>query len=271
MADTIKLPGVGPVKKTYVYIGVGITAGILLWAYYRRANAAAEPVADVPATVDAGVTDYAQESDASGYNVVYPPSTGAYAQYGYDIYGNPLPAPTGLGGGTITSNSDWADEAAALLTNAGVEQSVATTAVTRVLGGLAVTSAQRDYFMQAVGALGQPPQGYPTPIRLTDNGQEPGGGGPSTGTPGAQLPAPANLHVDKVSRTYVIVDWNDVPGAKSYNLYQNGQLRYSGHPLYSLASFSGLKPATKYSLSVRAVGSDGATGPAATISATTSK
>lgn len=263
MAETIKIPGIGPVKKTWVYVGVGTLAGILLWAYYRRASSGGgeEEVAAVP-VADAGVTDYAQGSDASGYNVVYPPSTGAYAQYGYDLYGNPLPAPTGIGGGAITTNSDWVTAGVGTLVDSGVEQGVATTALTRVLGGLSVTAAQRDHFMQAVGTLGQPPQGYPTPIKVTDPGTEPKPPPPTT------LAAVTGLRSTGTFTTHVNLDWNPVPGAEGYTVYRNGARITS--VVYSTAAVWGMKPGHRYTLSVEPF-KGSVRGPKQSVSITTKK
>lgn len=271
MADTITLPGMGPVKKPYVYAGVGVTAGILIWAYWRRANAvapdttASTPVAAAP---DAS-SDYAQYSDASGYNMIYPPSygTGSYSQYGYDIYGNPIPAPVTSGsGGALTTNSDWATAAESLLQDGGVELSVATTSITRVLGGLSVTSTQRDHFMQAVGVLGQPPQGYPTPIHVTDPGTEPTP--PATTTP---PPAPTGLKAVPF-REHVDLDWNPVPDVQGYTIWADGIRKTSNY--FSTEHVWNLKPNTTHRLEVAAfkvVGGQYIYGPHASITVKTKK
>lgn len=283
MADTVKVPGIGPVKKPWLYAGIGITAGILIWAYYRRSSGGGGSAAPA-AAADAGLTDpYSQGSDASGYNMIYPPgsSSGDYSPYGYDIYGNPLPAPTGLGGGAITTNSDWASAAESTLQDSGVSLSVATTAITRVLGGLSVTSVQRDYFMQAVGTLGQPPQGYPTPIHVTDPGTEPNPpqGGTGSTPSGASLPAPGNLHAASVGRTTVRIEWSPVKGAKGYTVYDVADPAGGGTPtgrkqqsvVYTNYNKAGLRPGTRYRFDVHALGADNKIGARARVYVTTKK
>ena len=200
--DTIKLPGVGPVKKEYVIAGAAVTAGIVGYAWFRRKNAnAAAASADTSTTTQApdpssaidpstGLT-YAEESadNSTGYGYSgyggYGGASDGQSQYGYDIYGNPIPAPTGLGsGGALTTNDEWATQAEADLLNAGVTQAVSATAIGRVLAGLTVTTDQQGYFLQAVGLLGQPPQGYPTPIKVSQS---------ATGTPPTGTPVPNNV------------------------------------------------------------------------------
>jgi hypothetical protein len=213
MSATINVPGVGPTKRAYVVAGVGVLGGVLVYAYWRRSQATAT-AATVPAVVDSTGTDGLTQDSTGDFN----PGTGggAFAPYGYDLFGNPLPPPTGAGsGGPYTTNSDWATAAETALQDGGTTLASAALAVSRVLGGLSVSSAQRDLFLQAVGILGQPPQGYPTPIKLTDDGS--GSGTP----PGGPLKAPTGLHVTSTTKTTVGLAWTPVPGAAHYRVYDS--------------------------------------------------
>lgn len=260
MPDTIKLPGVGPVKKPIVIAGVGILGGILVYAYWRRSQAPApaltEPI-PVDTTTDTTSSDYSGDSSQgpAGYNPY------AYSPYGYDIYGNPLPQPTGLGGGTYTTNSDWAAAAEDALQNTGVDLATAAAAVSKVLGGLAVTSNQKDLFLQAVGLLGQPPQGYPTPIKVSDTGT-----GPPTTTypPGMGLAGPQGLHATAVGSTTVALAWASVPGAAKYRIYRRGASTHIGESTTQAYTVHWLKHGTSYWFHVRAVGHDGNYGNSST-------
>ena len=255
MADMIKVPGIGPTKKVYVIAGVGIVGGVLVYAYWKRSQApsvdATEPTPDATATGTA-TSGYVEDSTAAGYNTVYPSAySGGYSQYGYDIYGNPLPAPVTSGsGGVYTTNNDWATAAETALENAGVTIATSTTAISRVLGGLSVTAAQRDLFLQAVGVLGQPPQGYPTPIKLVDTPANPS---PSTGT----LKAPTGLHATLVHPTYVELAWGTVTGADYYRVYRSDVSANVGSSKDGKAHIGGLKHNTTYHFHVRAVDAHG--------------
>lgn len=262
MSGEVKIPGIGPVKKGYAYAGVALVMGIVGYAYYRRKNHPAA-AADTPAatTPDSSTptSPYTQPSDGSGYSPY--PAQQPYSPYGYDIYGNPLPAPTGLyGGGAYTTNSAWAEAAEAALENTGLTLATAATAVTRVLGGLSVTSTQQGYFLQAVGTLGQPPQGYPKPIHVVD----PTTGGDHTGTPHK----PSGLHAAHVDRTSIRLDWSAVTGATGYKVYLDGH----EHAAVTTppATVDGLRPHTTHSLGVAAT-ANGKTGPQATIHVATHK
>ncbi|MGH2866767.1 MAG: hypothetical protein ACRDNK_04245 [Solirubrobacteraceae bacterium] len=225
MSD-IKLPGVGPVKKPYLIAGVAVFAGIIGYAYFKRSRANAAAAADTSSTTTstAAATDpsqsidpstgltYAEEAAGSSTGYGQPGyggfSSEPYSPYGYDIYGNPIPAPTGAGsGGALTTNDEWASQAETDLGNANITLAVSSLAIGRVLAGLTVTSAQRDIFMQGVGLLGEPPQGYPKPIKLSDTGTTP--------------PPPAATNTNIKNRTFVKVTkattWNDE--ARAYNTF----------------------------------------------------
>jgi len=274
MAKTVKIPGVGSVPTKWAVVGgvavVGI-AGVAWWRYSNNKAAIAEEAATT--------TDF---TGATGDETVYPAYSTDYApDESYDGGAYPYPTYTTPSYGLTTTtqtadpttNPEWTRRSIEHLELVGVDSQAASLAVSRYLLKECLTVTQADIVRQAVSGVGTPPQGtfsiVVCPSGTPGDGTQPPAGG--TAHPGASLPAPGNLHVDKISRSYIIVDWNDVPGAKAYNLYQNGTLRYPNHPIYSLASFSGLKPGTRYSLSVRPVGDDGAVGPAATISASTAK
>jgi hypothetical protein len=275
MSTMIKLPGVGPVKSTYVYAGLGVTGGILAVAYWRRSKA---PAVDTSTAVaDPAATDpYAQYSDAAGYNTVYPPS-GGWSPSGYDMYGNPLPPPIGSGsGGPYTTNRDWTTAAIETLADGGVTASVASAAISAVLGGLAVTSADRSMFLRAVGVLGEPPQGYPKPIHLVDTPAQPG----TPGTPsGSALKAPGGLKVTHTDRTMVTLDWAPVAGAVGYAVYRANDPSGGGTPtgvrqsttVYSGYTSQGLRSNTRYRFDIHPVGRDNKIGARARIYVTTKK
>lgn len=281
MPETVKLPGIGPVKKGYAIAGVGIAGGILIYAYWRRTKAKA---ADATTPTDAGSTPsaaidpstglpYSQESGGSGVGYGQPNyggygggsygNNGSYCPYGTDMYGNCLAAPTGAKAyGAYTNNSDWAAAAEDALTNTGITLATASTAITRVLGGLSVTSAQKAIFLQAIGLLGQPPQGYPTPIHVLDDGS-----GPPPPSGSGSLSAPGQPTITAIDQHGATVSWT-APSSGTvdhYVLYRRdgsggnvlaGQTRSTS---YRIGYF---KPHTSHTVWVNAVDSRGHRGPA---------
>lgn len=276
MAKMIKLPGVGPVKSTYVYAGLGVTAGILALAYWRRSQGSAD--AGTGDGLEPLVTDpYAQTSDGAGFAPFNPTQ---YAPYGYDLYGNPLPPPVGGGsGGPYTTNRDWTTAAIEVLMDGGATTEIASTAVSVVLGGLSVTSAQRTMFLRAVGVLGEPPQGYPKPIHVVDTPAQPNPP-PGAGTPsGSTLKAPTGLRAVSTARTSVKLDWSPVPGAVGYAIYRANDPSGGSTPagvrqttsVYSEYTSQGLKPRTRYRFDIHPVGRDNKIGARARVYVTTKK
>jgi len=198
MPDDVKLPGLGQVDKKYVIGGVVIAGGIVVLVYLRnksQANAANAAGTDTTAADTSGDTSgydsgidpatgipYSEESGGEGLDD-YGGSYGSYQNEGYDAAGYPLGSEADLqwqAGQTpgttndITTNEQWLEEA-----ESGVISGSASTignALSRVLGGLPVTSAQRNLFLEVVGVIGNPPGGYPTPIKLKDTSGQPASG-----------------------------------------------------------------------------------------------
>lgn len=81
---------------------------------------------------------------------------------------------TTTGTGAPTTNSEWLTDALSVLP--GGSSSANQTALASVLGGLTVTTAQKNVFLEAVGLVGNPPQGYPQPIKTSDTAAHPGSG-----------------------------------------------------------------------------------------------
>lgn len=197
MAD-VKIPGIGNVKKGYVALGVGgiLVAGFII---YRRQKATAAAASNSAVSQNAGmVTDPAgnqcqaldpasgycpgttedeqyQEQAASALGEGYDEYPGGGAGYGYitDANGNTCAAldpttglcPVATGSGTttsVTTNAQWVVEAEEQLGNTATVQA----ALGYALAGQPVTAQQAQLFMEAVGLLGPPPQGYP-PLNVT--------------------------------------------------------------------------------------------------------
>ena len=225
MADTIDLPGTGPVQKKYVMIGGVVLAGTLGYAYYRNRRAAAAAAVTAPSDSSVGVdpsidpatgVPYASELGSGGADGGVSSYGGSYYGTGqitgYDQYGNPVYS-TGITGNLqYTTNSGWATQAENDLQAAGYDFTTASQAISRVLAGLTVTSAQDQMFLQAVGLDGQPPQGYPTPVKIVDSPAQPvttpSGGGSTTlpaktTVPAKTITVPKGATLTSIARQYL--------------------------------------------------------------------
>lgn len=267
MAKTFNVPGIGAVKAPYLYAGIGITVGILALAWWRASSA---PPADEGQEAAAGpgeyITDpagdpYAQGSDAYGYNTVYPPY---YPPRDDDEDDDPPRS-------DYTSNAAWSDAAVGVIVQSGATETAAYTAVSGVLAGLPVTSEQEQMFLRAAGILGEPPDGYPKPIRKTNTPQNPKPNPDPHTPPGPpKLTVPKGLKVIDRTTTSVRLDWAPVKGATGYAIYRGGtRINTAGLSVYRVR---GLKRGTAYRLSVRPVArhrGNEVLGPAASITVTT--
>lgn len=203
MPDQIKIPGLGEVpKKTAIIAGAGVVGIIAVIAIRHRSSASAADTSTTPAAsaTDPNAIDpstgvpYSQEGGAdvsgySGYQIPYGTGGAGFdaGGSGFDAAGYPIGSeadlawqneqdgtsgitiPTSTG---ITTNQDWINAAESGIVPGS--QSTIAEAMAKIFGGLAVTTAQKDLFLEAQGIIGEPPpQGYPTPIKLTDTSGQP--------------------------------------------------------------------------------------------------
>lgn len=153
-AGSVKIPGIGDMKKAHVVVAVGATGGIIGYAYIRRAreSAAADPAAGAEPTATEG--DYNAGGDPYG------------GVDGLDSYANPAPAVVGQYSppdpDTLppTTNAAWTSRAVDQLAGVGYDPKAVASALGRYLGRTAPTSQTEVTIIQtALAMLGPPPSG----------------------------------------------------------------------------------------------------------------
>jgi hypothetical protein len=139
MADTVKIPVVGPVKTQWVWIGGALVLGIVGYAYWTRSRATAPP---------APLTEEEIPQDRE------PPPTIVGSQ-DFDFQG---------ASAIINTNSEWTIAATQYLTDVGWDGILILTTLGKFLARRPLTEAEANLVQAAKGAVGEPPQGGPWPI-----------------------------------------------------------------------------------------------------------
>ena len=155
MADTIKVPGLGPVKATYVYVGGALVVGIVGYAWWK--NSQQQPTDFVGASPDDfGVGDYDSPLGSSGGN-----STGNYDSTDPEA---------------IDSNAKWTVFAVEKMAQLGYNDTASVTAaLAKYLARKGLTEVEIGYVQAAIAVAGLPPVGGPYAI-----------------TPALPVPTPSN-------------------------------------------------------------------------------
>lgn len=188
MADTIKLPVIGPTKKGWVYAGGALIAGIVGYAYWARLRSE-------PATDELLPEDIPQGRE--------PPATVVGTQNFTDEATAAI----------INTNAEWYTAAVDyLVSTGGFDFTFTTITLGKFLARRELTDQESNLVQAAKGAVGEPPQGGPWPIIRA------GAAGPSTPT-STKLARPALTYWQgKTNNTNYGLAWNKIPGAAYYLL-----------------------------------------------------
>lgn len=139
-AEKIRIPGLGEVPRTYVYVAAAAVAGIVGYAWFTSGD---------------------DEESADEY-----PVDEGDLGYGDDSYVNPAP-----GGSTVdsepvdpdslppTTNAEWTTRAVAYLESIGYTATTVLATLGKYLNKQPVTEKQADIIRAAIAAIGPPPQG----------------------------------------------------------------------------------------------------------------
>jgi hypothetical protein len=216
MAEEIKLPGLGPTKKVYVYAGAGVLAVAVGIYYYRKRRGGG-----------AGGTspDQSNIDPATGFPEGSPEDLQALAQQQFEpnqpvgVTGPPsqqTPTYT-YPSATYATNDAWAQGATDYLVNVEDQQASAVgPALALYLAGEPVTAAQKVIIEMARAIAGSPPQagpnGYPPSIKEV------------------VAPTTVKLAKPRLARSgggaigrAVVLSWNKIPNAGYYTLHRNGR------------------------------------------------
>ena len=207
MAETIKVPGVGPTKKkTAIGVGIGVAVlGVIFYIRQRKASSAApaaaagttggqqtDPAGNVgtidPATGYVYGSAEDQQALASLQQAGMPYDTsglgGGLGGYYYGPGGSTQPVPPGPG--NFADNAEWAQYAENyMIGTLSADPNATGNALGKYITGQPVDSTQQNVIEEAIAIAGQPPQagpgGYPPGIRTQPSGG--GGGGPTVTVP----------------------------------------------------------------------------------------
>lgn len=215
MSDaTVTLPGMGNVKREWLYVGGALVVGIVGYAWWRHRGQAAAAAAPVdPNSIPA--TDYTNPEQYTGGN-----STGNYDT---------------TGGTVISTNDQWTQKAVSLLSDSGFESQFVVTTLGKWLARQPLTQQEIELVQAAKAAAGDPPVGGPYPILSA----QPSGGNQSGHPYPATQPTTSHVVVAGETMAKIVHDWtlshnnNIEPSAQQvadnlrtiydYNAYLNGR------------------------------------------------
>lgn len=225
MADTVKLPVIGPTKKNYVMLAGALIVGFVGYAYWNRRSA--EP----PLTSEQLAEDIPQDRE--------PPATIVGSE---EFDTNEVRA-------IINTNTEWYTAAVEYLSSAGgYDFTFTTLTLGKFLARRELTDAESNLVQAAKGAVGEPPQGGPWPIIRG------GASGPSTGVHKLATPT-IRSNPGSLANTNYALSWTKVTGAAYYMLRRS---RGPGSPvshvaLRTSATTPGLQRGATYGYQVRAM------------------
>lgn len=221
MADDVKLPGIGNVKKTYVIVGlVGVLAAVAVYIQRKRSAGSAPDTtglapdlsntsANGPGTIDPATGfQYGSQEDSN--------ALGSQANYSYPALSDFGTTLSGVGTTVgFSTNGQWAQAAEDYMANTiGLSPTDVAAALGKYITGQQVTASQQLIVQQAQSFEGNPPingiDGYPPNVRVAPTATTPPATTPppASGEP-ARYDSPHGLHVITKSNTSFELAWDD--------------------------------------------------------------
>lgn len=184
-ADTIKLPGAGPVNRKVVLVAAAVGVGVVGYAWWTRKPEVPEEV------VTEGELDAMGDERIPTTGVPYDPNIGAPS--------------TG-----ITTNAEWSQFATDRLLTLGYDPVAVAEALGKFLAHQPLTPAEANIARAALAQAGQPPQGGPW--QALD-------AGPPLPPASVGMPAPiltSSMPAWRNGAWEYTIEWAPVPGAVRY-------------------------------------------------------
>ncbi len=238
MADTINLPQIGAVKKTYFFGAIGLVAGILVYAYWKAGR---DGVAEEDAAADSEFGD----------SEVLPVVPGGVGGPNFGLSGTAT-EPAEPDETRPTTNAAWTTLAKERLAGS-YDLDAIDDALGRYLGRQPLSALDQRIVQAAIANAGYPPVGDYTVI------------------PGGDVDlfiAPKNLRSwpeGTLTTTQIPIQWDEVSGALGYRIYRSD---LGNEPIGDSADTKfrakGLQPGTEYTFLVAARDAKGAPGPKST-------
>jgi hypothetical protein len=244
MAAEADLPGIGKVKKGWVWAGMGAVAlivGIAYWKHRQNAGAAASSSATAPASAIDPETGFPEGSpqDLSAlqalqggvYSDTGDTGSGAAGELYYDpadgLYDLTSPYDTASatspnsGPGTFTTDAAWVQYAIENVT--GYSASDVQNALALYLASQPLTTTQMSIYQAALAVAGSPPAPPSTPATLQSGGSTTTTTTSSASTSKAAGPI-SNLQAYSVTKTGFTAKWNPASGATGGYSYEVKEL-----------------------------------------------
>jgi hypothetical protein len=195
LAENVNVPAVGKVDRKWVIAGLGGVAAIVIYAYWRRAQAPEEDPAEEGDEYAAG-----DEWSPDAYIGATQPGGATYQPEETDT--------------DVNTNAEWAQRVVDLLEGVGYDRNLAAATIGKYLAGQPLTTTEKILVQAAIGLLGNPPGGaipifsLPTPTT------------PTPTTPSGTKLATPRLSANAGDRrnTNYALSWTKVPGAAYYTL-----------------------------------------------------
>jgi hypothetical protein len=226
---SVKLPGIGKVKRQHLYVaGAGI-GGVVIYAWWRQGGGFAPTE---PALVDDDLVPNTE------------PNLPTVVDSNVNYEAPPKPS----------TNDEWARMAAQEMEDAGWNKAAVQVALGKYLNRVKLTPAEIEIVTTAIGVMGRPPIGdYPI-LEF----------GPPTG--GVAVGKVAGLRATKVTKNSVTLAWDPVANAKDYKVQRyGGGTAYRSSPSHTS---TGLPPGSTQAFFVSARDASGTPGDATEIRVT---
>lgn len=143
MAEQVKVPGAGKVNRTWLFAGAAAVAGIVVYAYWKRASQPAE----LPGEGEATAGDQWSPDAYTGAGIGAP---GGETYDPNDVTSRYV-APV--------TNAEWTQRVVDMLANAGFDLTYAASTIGKYLSGQALTAAEKILVQTGLAMMGNPPAG----------------------------------------------------------------------------------------------------------------